>query len=71
MIWEIKDKEHTIKTCFALFPKKIGDYRIWLQRYYKTWDLMGNSIYASYVPHWFILKEDAEEYVRKKMTKYE
>jgi len=56
MIWEIKNKEHRLKTCFALFPKKIGDYRIWLQRYYKTWDFVGNSIYASYVPHWFIFK---------------
>jgi hypothetical protein len=68
VIWEIKDKEHTIKTCFAFFPKRIGDYRIWLQRYYKTWDFLGNSIYSSYVPHWFIYKENAEEYVRKKMS---
>lgn len=71
MIWEIKDKEHTVKTCFALFPKKIGDYRVWLQRYYETWDLRGCGSYAHYVPHWFIYKEDAEEYVRKKMAKYE
>ena len=68
MIWEIKDKEHTIKTCFALFPKRIGDYRIWLQRYYKTWDFLGNSIYSRYEPHLFIYKENAEEYVRKKMS---
>lgn len=67
MIWVIKDKEKTIKTCFALFPKRIGDYRLWLHKYYKTWDYMGNNIYSSYVPHWFVYKEAAEEYVKKKL----
>jgi hypothetical protein len=68
MIWKIKDKEHTIKTCFAFFPKKIGDYRVWLQRYYKTWDFVS---YSGYVPHWFIHKGVAEDYVRKKMANHE
>lgn len=67
MIWTIKDKEKAIKTCFALFPKRIGDYRLWLYKYYKTWDYIGNNIYSSYVPHWFVDKQAAEEYVRKKM----
>lgn len=66
MIWTIRDKEKTIKTCFALFPKRIGDFRLWLHKYYKTWDFVGNSIYSGYAPHWFIYKEAAEEYVRKK-----
>lgn len=67
MIWTIRDKEKTIKTCFALFPKRIGDFRLWLHKYYKTWDWVGNSIYSSYVPHWFVHKSAAEEYVRKKI----
>lgn len=74
MIWEIKDKEHTVKTCFALFPTKIGDYRVWLQRYYKTWDGVGPTWHAApmwYTPHWFVFKEDAEEYVRKKMATHD
>lgn len=71
MIWEIKDKEHTIKTCFAFFPKRIGDYRVWLQKYYKTWDFVVNSIYSGYIPHLFTYKENAEEYIRKKKAKHE
>ena len=67
MIWMIKNKEKQIKTCYALFPKRIGDFRLWLHKYYKTWDFVGNSIYSGYVPHWFVYKEAAEEYIRKKM----
>ena len=67
MIWTIRDKEKTIKTCFALFPKRIGDFRLWLHEYYKTWDFVGNSLYSGYAPHRFVYKEAAEEYVRKKM----
>ena len=67
MIWLIKNKEKHIKTCFALFPKRIGDYMLWLHKYYKTWDFVGNSIYSSYVPHLFIDRQTAEDYVRKKM----
>lgn len=67
MIWQRKDKETIIKTCFALFPTKIGGYWIWLQRYYKTWDFIhyGGTCYG-YVPHWFIEKDDIEAYVRAK-----
>lgn len=69
MKWLIKDKETVVKTCFALFPKRIGDYYVWLSRYYKTWDccrhggLYGNA----YFPHWFVNKEDALNYVKKKL----
>lgn len=68
MIWRIRDKEEKVKTCFALFPKKIGDYRLWLSRYYKTWDCVrGGGLYGNqYIAHWFIYKEDAEAYVRAK-----
>lgn len=68
MVWQIKDKEEVIKTCFALFPKKIGDYRVWLSRYYKTWDYYSQGVYSGYVPHWFIDKEDVEIYVRAKQN---
>ena len=67
MIWAIKDKDKQIKTCFALFPKRIGDFRLWLHKYYKTWDYVGNSIYSCYVPHLFIDRQAAEEHVRKTM----
>lgn len=69
MIWVIKDKEKQIKTCYALFPKRIGDYRLQLHKYYKTWDFVGNNIYSSYVPHWFVDKQAAEEYVYAKKTR--
>lgn len=69
MKWLIKDKETVVKTCFALFPKRIGDYCVWLSRYYKTWDccrhggLYGNE----YFPHWFVHKEAALKYVKQKL----
>ena len=68
MKWLIKDKETVIKTCFALFPKRIGDYRIWLSLYYKTWDYYYEGIYSGYVPHWFINKEDAQKHVEDKLN---
>ena len=40
---------------------------LWLHKYYKTWDFVGNSIYSSYIPHLFIDRQAAEDYVRKKM----
>lgn len=69
MIWTVKDKEKTIKTCFALFPKRIEKNRLWLHKYYKTWDYIGNNIYSSYVPRLFVDKHAVEEYVRKKMLR--
>ena len=68
MIWVVKNKEYEIKTCFALFPKRIGDYRVWLHKYYKTWDFYSHGVYSCYTPHLFVFKENAEEYVRKKMS---
>jgi hypothetical protein len=68
MIWPTKDKETIIKTCFALFPKKIGDYWVWLSHYYKTWDCMWRGGWLYYTPIWFIEKEDAEAYVRAKQN---
>lgn len=66
MKWVIKDKEYVVKTCFAIFPKKVGSYRIWLSRYYKTYDFVYQGAYSNYVPHWFVYKEDAIKYVKKK-----
>ena len=66
MIWRIKDKEEIVKTCFALFPKKIGDCWVWLQPYYKTYTLYYCGIYSGYKEHLFIYKDDAEQYVRDK-----
>lgn len=67
MVWLIKDKETVVKTCFAIFPKRIGDYRVWLSRYYKTWDWYHNAVYSGYVPHWFVNKETALRYVERKI----
>lgn len=65
MKWAIKDKETIIKTKFAIFPKRIGDYMIWLEEYYETYDYV--SWEDCYVPHWFINKEDAVVYVNSKL----
>ena len=67
MMWTIKDKETIIKRKFAVLPKRIGDYRIWLQSYYETYDYMYSNAYSCYVPHWFINKEDAVRYVNSKL----
>ena len=68
MIWErrIKDKETTIKTCFALFPKTVGDYKVWLQRYYKTWDWVYYGPYSCYEPNYYLTKKEAELHVKFK-----
>ena len=69
MVWEIKkpvDKELVVKTCFALFPKIIGDYKVWLQRYYKTWDWLYAGIWSDYTPRYFITKQEAEYHVKFK-----
>ena len=66
MTWEIKGKEQLIKTCFAFLPKKIGRYRVWLSKYYKTWDYSYQDIYTCYIPHYFINKETAVKYVKRK-----
>ena len=63
MVWEIIRKEYKYKKCFALFPKKIGDYMVWLSPYYKTWDLLSTW---GYVPHWFVHKEDVIKYIEDK-----
>ena len=69
MVWEIKDKEHIYKKCFALFPKRIGDYRVWLSPYYKTWDY--TNITYGYIPHWFVFEEDVIKYVENKKARDE
>jgi len=69
MVWEVKkpaDKDFVIKTRFALFPKRIGDYKIWLQKYYVTWDWVGGGLYGWLEPHLYINKEDAELHVKIK-----
>ena len=68
MKWIIKDKEYVVKTCFAILPKRIGSYMIWFSRYYKTYDFVHQGVYSCYVPHWFVNKEDAIEYIKNKAT---
>ena len=51
MMWKIKCKESIIKTKFAFFPKRIGDYKIWLHKYYETYDFYHDAVYSGYIPH--------------------
>lgn len=64
IVWEIKDIEYTYKKCFAIFPKTIGSYRVWLNSYYKTWDY--TTCTYSYIPHFFVYKEDVIKYIENK-----
>ena len=66
MIKFITPKEFTYKKCFALFPKRIGDYRVWLSFYYKTWNYSYQGIYSAYIPHLFIYEKDIIEHIEKK-----
>lgn len=66
MVLVLTDKEYTLKKCFALFPKRIGNYLVWLSTYYKTWDYSNQGIYTGYIPHLFVYKEDAENYIKEK-----
>ena len=70
MMWRIKDKETIIKTKFAIFPKRIGDYMIWLEEYYETYDYVSWEGCCGYVPHWFINKADAVVYVNSKLDSH-
>jgi hypothetical protein len=68
MVWlrRTVDKEKIVKTCFAIFPKTIGDYKVWLQRYYKTWDWIYRGVYSGYEPVCYLTKEEAEIHVKFK-----
>ena len=66
MIWEIKDKEYTIKKRFAFLPRRIGKYKIWLSFYYRTWDFFLDGIWSGYDSHDFITKEEAIKHINKK-----
>ena len=63
MIWEIKDKEFRYKKCFAILPRRIGDYIVWLSPYYKTWDMVP---YWGLANHLFIHEKDVIEYIERK-----
>ena len=66
MIKFIPPKEFIYKKCFALFPKRIGDYRVWLTYYYKTWDCICHGHYSTYIPHFFVYEKDIIKYIEKK-----
>ena len=68
MVWKIKDKEDTLKTCFAILPKKIGEYRVWLSRYYKAYDYTYLGIYSYYKPRYFVKKSQAISYINAKQV---
>jgi hypothetical protein len=68
MIWQLKDKNTEVKTCFAFLPRKIDSCIVWLSKYYKVYDEY-YYIYHSYpevcIPHLFLYKEDAEQYLEE------
>jgi hypothetical protein len=66
MVWKRVDRETLVKTCFAIFPKKIGPYIVWFEKYYKTWDYFYDGLYTCYVPHYFMSKEKALKHVEDK-----
>ena len=63
MSWEIKDKELRYKKCFAILPRRIGDYIVWFSPYYKTWDMIP---YWGLSNHLFIHEKDVIEYIERK-----
>ena len=82
MIWKIKkpvDPELVIKTRFAIFPKRIGDYKVWLQKYYikksgKTtnWAFIANRTrykFSSIGKTVFLTKEDCLAAINTKKAK--
>lgn len=69
MIWEIKDKQFLMKTRFAFLPKKIGNYRIWFQRYYVNYDYVVTGLGGDLVKHYFIDKEACSKWILEKSVK--
>ena len=68
MMWKITDKEYVMKSRFAFFPKKIGECYVWLQRYFINYDWVNNGVGSCYVPHYFIYKDNCEEYIKTKKS---
>lgn len=54
MKWLLKDKEEKIFKRFALFPKRVQKYRIWLEHYYVVYDYVYDGIYSEYQPNYFV-----------------
>ena len=66
MIWQLEYKEQTMKKKFAWLPKRIGDYRIWLQKYYLTYDYISDAQGGAFVPVYFIHAEQCKQYIASK-----
>lgn len=69
MKWKIKDKDYVVETKFAILPKRIGNYLIWFEHYYKTYDYIYQAEYSGFEPTLWIYKEDAEYYVKMKRAR--
>ena len=66
MIWYVPPKDQKVKRRFALLPKKIGDYRVWLGYYYETFDFT----MLGYSSRFFLHKEDAQKHIEENNKKY-
>ena len=66
MKWLIKEKDMIMKTRFALFPKRIGSYRIWFEKYYVNYDWVFTGQGGDYIAHYFLNKEDCEQHIYSK-----
>lgn len=66
MKWFVTPKEYIIKTRFALLPKRIGDYIIWLQPYYINYDAIPRLSNVDHIKHFYIYKKDVEQQVKLK-----
>lgn len=71
MIWKIRDKQDYIHKRFAVFPKRIGKYRIWFRKYFVVYEFISNSIYSYYVPHIFIEEACAKKKLESLIMLYE
>lgn len=71
MVWKIVPKEEKVKLRFALFPKKIQGYYVWLQRYAVVYDYLYSGIYSAVTPNYFLNKQDAESYLKNRDTENE
>ena len=68
MMWQIKDKEYIVKTRFAIFPKRIGEYWVWLQNYYVNYDWVNNGQGGCYIPHYYTSKKVCEYNIKQKIN---
>ena len=56
MVFNLQNKGTKVKTRFALFPIRISDQIVWLQKYYIAYKFLPQGIYSGWVPFYYIDK---------------